>query len=87
MRQTGARIAPRVAFGATTAFDAPVAGRAELRLRAGLSHRVLIAMQGLLGVVVLAITCNPSRVRGRVRAAREVGAVSLRSADQRVGVA
>jgi len=87
LRVDGARIAPRVAFGATTAFDAPVAGRAELRLRAGLSHRVLIAMQVLLWVFVLAITFNPSRFRGRVRAAREVVEVSLRSDDQRVGVA
>ncbi|MFM8506921.1 MAG: hypothetical protein ACKOBR_04410, partial [Actinomycetota bacterium] len=87
LRVDGARIAPRVAFGATTAFDAPVAGNAELRLRAGLSHRVLVAMQVLLWVFVLAITFNPSRFRGRVRAAREVVEVSLRSDDQRVGVA
>jgi len=87
LRVDGARIAPRVAFGATTAFDAPVAGNAELRLRAGLSHRVLIAVQVVLWVFVLAITFNPSRFRGRVRAAREVVEVSLRSEDSRVGAA
>lgn len=87
LRVDGARIAPRVAFGATTAFDAPVAGRAELHLRASLAHRVLVAVQVMLWLFVLSITFNPSRFRGRVRAAREVVEVSLRSDDQRVGVA
>ena len=87
LRVDDARIAPRVAFGATTAFDAPVAGRAELHLRASLAHRVLVAVQAMLWLFVLSITFNPSRFRGRVRAAREVVEVSLRSDDQRVGVA
>jgi len=85
LRVDGARIAPRVAFGATTAFDAPVAGRAELQLRASLAHRVLVGVQAVLWLFVLSITFNPSRFRGRVRAAREVVEVSLRSDDQRVG--
>ena len=85
LRVDGARIAPRVAFGATTAFDAPVAGRAELQLRASLAHRVLVGVQAVLWLFVLSITFNPSRFRGRVRAAREVVEVSLRSDDQRIG--
>ena len=85
LRVDGARIAPRVAFGATTAFDAPVAGTATLELRASFAHRLLVGVQVLLWLLVLAVTFNPSRFRGRVRAAREVVEVSLRSDDQRVG--
>jgi len=87
LRVDGARIVPRVAFGATTAFDAPIAGTATLDLRASLAHRVLVGVQVALWLLVLAVTFNPSRFRGRVRAAREVVEVSLRSDDQRVGVA
>jgi hypothetical protein len=45
---------------------------------------VLVAMQVVLWLLVLSITFNPSRFRGRVRAAREVVEVSLRSDDRRV---
>ena len=83
LRVDGARIAPRVAFGATTAFDAPIAGSAQLRLAPSLAQRLLVALQVTLWLVVLAITFNPSRFRGRVRAAREVVEVSLRSEDRR----
>jgi len=86
LRVDGARIAPRVAFGATTAFDAPVAGTATLELRSSLAHRLLVGVQVVLWLLVLAVTFNPSRFRGRVRAAREVVEVSLRSDEQRVGV-
>lgn len=83
LRVEGARVAPRVAFGATTAFDAPVAGTAELRLRSSTAHRALIVLQLGLWLVVVAIAFNPSRFRGRVRAAREVVEVSLRKEDVR----
>jgi len=84
LRVDGARIVPRVAFGSTIAFDAPVAGAAVLRLAPSLAQRVLVAMQVVLWLLVLSITFNPSRFRGRVRAAREVVEVSLRSDDRRV---
>jgi hypothetical protein len=83
MTVDGARVAPRVAFGATTAFDAPVAGISEIRLRASVAIRALIVLQLALWCVVLAVAFNPSRFRGRVRAAREVVEVSLRSDDER----
>ena len=83
MTVDGARVAPRVAFGATTAFDAPVAGVGEIRLRASVAIRALIVLQLVLWCVVLAVAFNPSRFRGRVRAAREVVEVSLRSDDER----
>jgi hypothetical protein len=75
-----------VAFGGTTAFDAPIAGTATLQLRASLAHRLFVAVQIALWLIVLAVTFNPSRFRGKVRAAREVVEVSLRSDDHRVGV-
>ena len=81
----GAAVAPRIAFGATTAFDAPVDGTAIVRLRPSLSHRLLVALQATLWLLVVAITFNPSRFRGRARAARDVVEVSLRSEDQRAG--
>jgi hypothetical protein len=77
-----ARVAPRAAFGVTTAFDAPVAGVAEIRLRASLAIRILIVLQLVMWCTVLAIAFNPSRFRGRVRAAREVVEVSLRGDDE-----
>ena len=83
MSVEGARIAPRVAFGATTAFDAPLTGGAEIRLRSSVAHRALILLQLALWLVVLGVTFNPSRFRGRVRAAREVVEVSLRGDDDR----
>jgi hypothetical protein len=83
MSVEGARIAPRVAFGATTAFDAPLTGGAEIRLRSSVAHRALIVLQLALWLVVLGVTFNPSRFRGRVRAAREVVEVSLRGDDDR----
>ena len=83
MTVDGARVAPRVAFGATTAFDAPVAGVGEIRLRASVAIRALIVLQFALWCVVLAVAFNPSRFRGRVRAARRVAEVSLRSEDGR----
>ncbi len=83
MSVDGARVAPRVAFGATTAFDAPLTGGAEIRLRSSVAHRALIALQLALWLVVLGVTFNPSRFRGRVRAAREVVEVSLRGDDDR----
>ncbi len=81
MTVDGARIAPRVAFGATTAFDAPVAGVAEIRLRPSNAHRLLVALQVALWLVIVAVAFNPSRFRGRVRAARQVVEVSLRADD------
>lgn len=81
----GASIPARVAFGATTAFDAPVSGEASLRLAPSTAHRLLVALQFALWLLVFAVTFNPARFRGRARAAREVVEVSLRSDDQRVG--
>jgi hypothetical protein len=43
-----------------------------LRLAPSLAQRVLVAMQVVLWLLVLSITFNPSRFRGRVRAARYV---------------
>lgn len=85
LRVDDALVAPRVAFGATTAFDAPVDGVAVVRLQPSLSHRLLIVLQLGLWLLLVAVTFNPSRFRGRVRAAREVVEVSMRSEDQRVG--
>jgi hypothetical protein len=85
LRVGGASIPPRVAFGSTTAFDAPVAGEATLRLAPSTTHRLLVALQLGLWILVVAVTFNPTRFRGRVRAAREVVEVSLRNDDQRVG--
>lgn len=82
MSVDGARVPARVAFGMTTAFDAPVAGSAEIRLASSRSHQLLVLLQVVLWLAVIAIAFNPSRFRGRMRAAREAVEVSLRSDDQ-----
>ncbi|MGA0064632.1 MAG: glycosyltransferase [Ilumatobacteraceae bacterium] len=81
----GAAIAPRVAFGMTTAFDAPLAGTATLTYDTPLLHRAAVLVQIALWIAVLVACFNPSRFRGRVRAARVIPVVSMQGdADDRV---
>ena len=63
----GAQIAPRVAFGATTAFDAPIAGSAELHYRTSVLRYLLLLIQAFVWLALLIIAANVSRFRVRLR--------------------
>jgi hypothetical protein len=69
----------------TTAFDAPLAGTATLTYDTPLLHRAAVLVQIALWIAVLVACFNPSRFRGRVRAARVIPVVSMQGdADDRV---
>ena len=63
----GARIAPRVAFGATTAFDAPVEGIVQLRYKTSSLRYLFLVIQSLVWFGLLILAANPSRIRTRWR--------------------
>ncbi len=63
----GARIAPRVAFGATTAFDAPVEGIVQLRYKTSSLRYLFLIIQGFVWFGLLILAANLSRLRTRWR--------------------
>ena len=65
----GARIAPRVAFGATTAFDAPVEGIVQLRYKTSSLRYLFLVIQGFVWFGLLILASNLSRFRTRWRGA------------------
>lgn len=71
----GAQLSPRVAFGASTAFDAPVAGIASLKYRTSFQRNVYLALQIFVWLVLLALAANFSRFRGRIQ---KIGSQSVK---------
>ena len=63
----GVRIAPRAAFGATTAFDAPVTGLARLEFARAPWRALAVAIQGLVWLALAAIAFDARRIRARWR--------------------
>jgi hypothetical protein len=63
----GARLIPRAAFGATTGFDAPVKGVAELSFHTSSLRFLFLLIQGLVWFALLIIAANFSRFRSRAR--------------------
>lgn len=81
LRVDGAEVAPRVAFGMSTAFDAPLAGTASLTYDTPVTYRAALLVQFALWLAVIVACLNPSRFRGRMRAARILPVVALRGDD------
>jgi hypothetical protein len=81
LRVDDAEVAPRVAFGMSTAFDAPLAGTATLTYDTPFTYRAALVVQFAVWLAVLVACLNPSRFRGRVRAARILPVVALRGDD------
>ena len=79
----GAEIAPRVAFGGTTAFDLPVAGTAVLVYSTPVSHFVLILVQVAMWCVLIAIAIDARRLRRRWRGGTQRINVNLREPGSR----
>ena len=63
----GARLIPRAAFGATTGFDAPVKGVAELGFHTSSMRSLFLLIQGFVWFALLIIAANFSRFRSRAR--------------------
>lgn len=74
----GAEIAPRVAFGGTTAFDIPVSGPAVLEYSTPVTHNVLVLVQLAMWSVLVAIAIDARRLRRRWRGGSQRVNVSLR---------
>ena len=63
-----ARLSPRVAFGASTAFDAPIKGVAKLSFRTSKFRDLYLFVQALIWFGLLILAANFSRFRRQVRA-------------------
>ena len=74
----GAKVAPRVGFGGTTAFDLPVAGTAVLAYSTPVTHYVLVLVQLAMWCVLIAIAIDARRLRRRWRGGSQRINVSLR---------
>lgn len=74
----GAEVAPRVAFGGSTAFDLPVAGTAVLTYSTPVTHYVLVFVQLAMWCVLVAIAIDARRIRRRWRGGSQRINVSLR---------
>ena len=64
-----ARLNPRVAFGASTAFDAPINGVAKLSFRTSKLRDLYLVAQALVWLGLLMLAVNFSRFRRQVRSA------------------
>ena len=62
-----ARLNPRVAFGASTAFDAPIKGVAKLSFRTSKLRDLYLLAQALVWLGLLMLAVNFSRFRRQVR--------------------
>ncbi|MFM8777639.1 MAG: hypothetical protein ACKOEH_12300, partial [Actinomycetota bacterium] len=62
----GAKLAPRAAFGASTAFDAPIAGVVALNYETSRLRYLFLALQALVWLVLLILAANYSRFRNRI---------------------
>lgn len=78
LKVDGAEVAPRVAFGGTTAFDLPVSGTAVLAYSTSFTHYVLVGVQVAMWCVLIAIAIDARRLRRRWRGSSQRIAVSMR---------
>ncbi|MDA2968329.1 MAG: glycosyltransferase [Actinomycetota bacterium] len=62
-----AQLSPRVAFGSSTAFDAPIAGVASLQYQTSPLRYLYLILQALVWLCLLMLAANFSRFRGRIR--------------------
>ena len=63
----GARLAPRVAFGASTAFDAPIAGVVKLTYKTSVWRYIFLILQASVWALLIVLALNISRLRGRTK--------------------
>ena len=62
-----AQLSPRVAFGSSTAFDAPIAGVVSLRYKTSPLRYLYLVLQALVWLCLLMLAANFSRFRRSIR--------------------
>ena len=62
-----AQLSPRVAFGSSTAFDAPIAGVVSLQYQTSPLRYLYLILQASVWLCLLMLAANFSRFRGRIR--------------------
>jgi GT2 family glycosyltransferase len=62
-----AQLSPRVAFGSTTAFDAPIAGRLSLQYKTSPLRYFYLIVQAIVWLSLMLLAANFSRFRRRIR--------------------
>lgn len=63
----GAQLSPRVAFGASTAFDVPIAGVAQLEYKTSILRYLYLILQAIVWLALIILAVNISRFRGRIQ--------------------
>lgn len=63
----GAQIAPRVAFGSSVAFDAPISGVVELEYKTSPLRYAYLLLQAIMWLYLVALAANFSRFRRKFR--------------------
>ena len=62
-----AQLSPRVAFGSSTAFDAPIAGVVSLQYKTSPLRYLYLVLQALVWLCLLMLAANFSRFRRSIR--------------------
>lgn len=63
----GAQLSPRVAFGSSIAFDAPIAGVVSLQYRTSPTRYLYLVLQAIAWLGLIGLAANFSRFRRRLR--------------------
>lgn len=85
-----AQLSPRVAFGSSTAFDAPIAGLLSLQYETSPLRYIYLVIQAFVWLCLIMLAANFSRFRRRIRQVESKGVTVLVDAvrpDQKIDMA
>ena len=85
-----AQLSPRVAFGSSTAFDAPIAGLLSLQYETSPLRYIYLIIQAFVWLCLIMLAANFSRFRRRIRQVESKGVTVLVDAvrpDQKIDMA
>jgi hypothetical protein len=77
-----AQLSPRVAFGSSTAFDAPIAGLLSLQYETSPLRYIYLVIQAFVWLCLIMLAANFSRFRRRIRQVESKGVTVLVDAVQ-----
>jgi hypothetical protein len=72
-----AQLSPRVAFGSSTAFDAPIAGLLSLQYETSPLRYIYLVIQAFVWLCLIMLAANFSRFRRRIRQVESKGVTVL----------
>ena len=84
------QLSPRVAFGSSTAFDAPIAGLLGLQYETSPLRYLYLVIQAFVWLCLIMLAANFSRFRRRIRQVELKGVTVLDGAmrpDQKIDMA